>query len=201
MADLATDEFLNELKALYPARPLSTPDAVLAQPWYLVAALAFSASHKAEAVPLVFEFVLAELKLAQSPEDAEKAGEQRTLADKIREALLQSGLLSGVPLIIDSLLALHAVMPNELCREATIRDTKKGMEEYEKSGGRLFRSMYGDTADSVQGLLESIYPDLGWLRKTIGYGVAYSGTSVLSQIETSYRIAALIAIDAPRQTV
>ncbi|KAI0927929.1 hypothetical protein AcW2_004097 [Taiwanofungus camphoratus] len=203
MTDLATDEFLNELKSLYPIRQAPTPDAVLAQPWYLVAAVAFSASHRAEAVPIVFESALAELKLVQSHANAEKVREERLrLANKIREALLQSGLLSGVPRVIDSLIALHTVMPEELQSKVIIRDTKKNMEAYEKSGEQLFRSMYRDTADSVQTLLDSAYPDLGWWSNTIGYGVTYGGTSVLSQVETSYVIvAALIAVDAPRQIV
>lgn len=141
MTDLATDEFLNELKSLYPTRQAPTPDAVLAQPWYLVAAVAFSASHRAEAVPIVFESALAELKLVQSHANAEKVREERLrLANKIREALLQSGLLSGVPRVsndevrgsgglssdsyikvIDSLIALHTVMPEELQSKVIIR--------------------------------------------------------------------------------
>jgi len=60
--------------------------------------------------------------------------------------------------------------------------------------------MYRDTADSVQGLLDSAYADLGWFCNTVGYGITYGGTDILSQVETSYAIvAALIAIDAPRQ--
>ena len=41
------------------------------------------------------------------------------------------------------------------------RDVNKHMNEFATSGDALFRAMYGDTADSVQGLLDSAYPDLG----------------------------------------
>lgn len=203
MAALASTEFLQQLKSLYPSDLLTTPDAVIAQPWYLIAAVSFSASRHAEAVPAVFEFALAELKLVQFGETQERAREQQLrLASKIREAILQSGLLSGIPRVIESLIALHGVMPKELEREQILRDASKSIADYERSGEQLFRSMYRETADTVQGLLDAAYPDLGWFCKMVGYGVVYGGTDVLTQVETSYAIvAALIAIDAPRQIV
>lgn len=74
------------------------------------------------------------------------------------------------------------------------------MEDWEKSGERLFQAMYHDTAETVQGLLDSAYLDLGWYCSAIGYGITYGGTSILTQVETSYAlVAALIAVDAPRQ--
>jgi len=202
MTSLASPEFLDQLKAIFPSRGvLGTPDEVIAQPWYLVAAVAFSASRHAEAVPAVFEFALGELKLVQIGEAPEKVLEQRSkLASKIREAILQSGLLSGIPRVIESLIALSKVMPEELRSKEVLRDTKKSIEEYGINGERLFRSMYRETADTVQGLLDSAYLDLGWFCNTVGYGITYGGTDVLTQVETSYAIvAALIAIDAPRQ--
>lgn len=38
------------------------------------------------------------------------------------------------------------------------------MEEYVRNGEKLFRSMYRDTADKVQNLLDEVYPDMGALR-------------------------------------
>ncbi len=35
------------------------------------------------------------------------------------------------------------------------------MEQYAQNGDKLFRSMYRETADQVQGLLDEIYPDVG----------------------------------------
>lgn len=35
------------------------------------------------------------------------------------------------------------------------------MDEYVRNGERLFRAMYRDTADNVQGLLDEIFPDMG----------------------------------------
>ena len=41
---------------------------------------------------------------------------------------------------------------------------------------------------------------LGWFSNTVGYGITYGATDVLSQVEVSYvLVAALISMDTPRQ--
>ncbi|OJT13010.1 hypothetical protein TRAPUB_10419 [Trametes pubescens] len=205
MANIATPSFLNSLKAIYPAGGPSTTayPGALSNPWVIITAVAFSASNVPEAVPVVFKHALEELKTGQKAQgiaDDVALKEQLVLARKIREGVLQSGLLSGFPRTINTLIALNEVMPEGLRESKPLRDSNKHMTEYDKSGEKLFRSMYRDTADSVQGLLDSAYPDLGWWCNTIGYGVMYGGADVLTQVESSYAIvAALIAVDAPRQ--
>ena len=115
MADIATEPFLNLLKAAFPSPPLTTPEGVLAQPWYIVAAVSFSASRKPAAVPVVFAFVLRELEAAQLAAgvkaQSEEAHAQRfKLASKIREALLHSGLLSGIPRVGDMCLLVECTL-------------------------------------------------------------------------------------------
>ena len=66
--------------------------------WAVVAAVSFSAANVADAVPLVFQYALDELvRGQQQPNSDEARSEQLVLARKIREAVLQSGLLSGMP--------------------------------------------------------------------------------------------------------
>ncbi|KAI0648367.1 hypothetical protein C8Q79DRAFT_1045071 [Trametes meyenii] len=205
MADIATPAFLDSLKALYPADGPSTKayPGALANPWVIVAAVAFSASNAPEAVPVVFEHALAELRADQQARGV--AGdaavqEQLNLARKVRESVFQSGLLSGMPRTINSLFTLSEVMPEALRETKTLRDTNKHMSECDRRGEELFRAMYRDTADTVQGLLDAAYPDLGWFCNTVGYGLTYGGASVLTQVESTYAIvAALVAVDAPRQ--
>ncbi|KZT04570.1 uncharacterized protein LAESUDRAFT_657584 [Laetiporus sulphureus 93-53] len=201
MATIASQTFLRQLKSIFPSPTLTTPDAVIAQPWYLVAAVAFSASRKPEAVPVVYEFALNELRLVQTAEPPERAHEQQMrLTSKVREAILQSGLLSGFPRVIESLIALQKVTPENLRSTQVLRNSTQTVEQYAKDGEKLFRSMYRETADPVQSLLDSAYLDLGWWCNTVGYGITYGGTDVLTQVETTYAIvAALIAVDAPRQ--
>ena len=115
MADIATEAFLSSLKALFPLPLLTTPEGVLAQPWYIVAAVSFSAGRKPAAVPVVFAFVLRELEAAQLAAgvkaQSEEAHAQRfKLASKIREALLHSGQLSGIPRVGDMCLLAECTL-------------------------------------------------------------------------------------------
>ena len=80
-----------------------------AHEWSIIAAVAFSSANIPEAVPAVFQFILNEIVLAQEaasiPE--EKAHEEQLgFARKFREAVLQSGLLSGMPRVSTSLYRL-----------------------------------------------------------------------------------------------
>ena len=61
MADLATAEFLSTLKAIYPSDTSNTPSYL----WAIIAAVSLSASNVAEAVPIVFMYVLDDLVKAQ----------------------------------------------------------------------------------------------------------------------------------------
>ncbi|KAF8881945.1 AhpD-like protein [Gymnopilus junonius] len=201
-----SSSFLNTLKALFPENAsrttglsASTESSILRNPWYIVAAVTFSASNRPEGVPRVFEHVLEDLRRNGSNHGAAVA-EEKLLAQKLREALFKSGLISGYPKAINALKALHDVMPEELKETNIQRDTHISLAEYSNIGNNLFQSVYGEKAGSVQGLLNSIYPDMGWFSKTIGYGVVYGHVETLSALETSYMlVAALIAGDTPQQ--
>ncbi|KAI0759516.1 hypothetical protein BC629DRAFT_1584329 [Irpex lacteus] len=204
MSGLASKEFLAGLKALYPLKDaLRGSDTVLRNPWYVIAAVAYGSSNRPEAVPVVWQQALEDLKQAQASEQkADEAAhkEQLLLARRMREGLLKGGLLCGYSRAINGLVSLHEVMPEELRDKQTLRDTNTTMDEYVRNGERLFRAMYRDTADNVQGLLDEIFPDMGWFSNTVGYGITYGATDVLSQVEISYiLVAALIAMDTPRQ--
>ncbi len=106
MANIATPSFLNSLKAIYPAGGPSTTayPGALSNPWVIITAVAFSASNVPEAVPVVFKHALEELKTGQKVQgiaDDVALKEQLVLARKIREGVLQSGLLSGFPRVSD----------------------------------------------------------------------------------------------------
>ncbi|TBU39629.1 hypothetical protein BD309DRAFT_416364 [Dichomitus squalens] len=101
---------------------------------------------------------------------------------------------------INTLVALHQVMPEHLREAKPLRDTRRPPAEWDRRGAALFSAVYRDTAPSVESLLDAAYPDLGWFCTTVGYGMTYGGTDVLSVVELVYvMVAALIAVDAPRQ--
>ncbi|KAF9484902.1 hypothetical protein BDN70DRAFT_871882 [Pholiota conissans] len=196
-----SSSFLNGLRALFPenlslrgSTNLSEHQA-LKNPWYIVAAVAFSASNRPEAVPQVFEHVLEEMKSSPCEE-----ADSKLLAQKLREAIFKSGLISGYPKAINALKSLHETMPEHLKDTVIRRNPNASLSEYETNGQTLWRTFYGEQADSVQGLLDSIYPDMGWFSRTIGYGLVYGHTDIISSLETSYTlVAALIAGDTPQQ--
>ncbi|THH32194.1 hypothetical protein EUX98_g1989 [Antrodiella citrinella] len=165
--------------------------------WYLIASVAFSASNRPEAVPVVFHTALAELQREQleAGEESTAAHEaQLKLARRSRDCLFQAGLLCGYSRSINGLLALHETMPSHLRDSETLRNTEKSIQDYAKDGSTLYKKMYGDNADNVQNLLNR------WFSNTIGYGVVYGGADVLTQSESSFVIAtANIAMGTPRQ--
>ncbi|KAI0806830.1 hypothetical protein C8Q74DRAFT_1188908 [Fomes fomentarius] len=189
-------DFLSSIKSLFPPASPQTPTHL----WPVIAAVSFSASNLPEAVPLVFKQALDDLVRTQQTAGQTDHDEQLVLARKIREAVLQSGFLSGIPRAINSLVALHKVMPEHLRESKPLRDTKKTPEECDRRGEELFRNIYRDSTQNVQTLLNAAYPDLGWYCTTVGYGMTYGGTSVLAPLEVIYlMVTALIAVDSPRQ--
>ncbi|EFI28454.1 hypothetical protein CC1G_13987 [Coprinopsis cinerea okayama7 len=202
MASTVSSAFLNQLRSLYPARSGASGAAgggsLLSSPWYILAAVAFSASNKPDAVPRVFEHALNQFPTHEGSSHAE---DRRQLARKLREALFKSGLISGYPRAINSLRALHEAMPDDLKDTELQRDPNLPLSEYQQKGQVYWDSVYGETAPAVQGLLDAIYPDMGWFSKTIGYGLVYNARpDILSPLETSFTlVAALIAGDTPQQ--
>jgi len=197
--------FLKNLKSLFANASTRTllnaksrdARSALRNPWFIVAAVAFSASNRSEAVPRVFEQALQDLKSGGSDKS-----EELMLAKKMREALFRSGLISGYPKAINSLRALHEVMPNELQDKEIHRDTQISLADYETSGQKMWQDVYGDNADAVQALLNAIYPDMGWFSRAIAYGLTYGPQEILSPLETCYTlVAALIAGDTPQQII
>ena len=74
------------------------------------------------------------------------------------------------------------------------------LENYASAGSKFFEQTYGTSAPTVQGLLDEIYPDMGFFSQSIGYGFAYSFLKHLSAVETSFvLITSLIAVDTPLQ--
>lgn len=97
------------------------------------------------------------------------------------------------------------------------RDKNISMEVYERLGDSVFRKAHGKTADAMNNLLKTAYPDMGirfrYIRSLFvsdstsdrlvlprDWGLTYGFTDVLSPQETSYvLVAALVAGDTPLQ--
>ena len=88
MADIATPEFLNELKSLYPA-PANYVDG----DWFLAAGVAFSSSNYPEGIPCVLRYALEDLD--KLPETSDE--DRRLLVRKMRDGIFKSNLITGIP--------------------------------------------------------------------------------------------------------
>jgi len=97
-------------------------------------------------------------------------------------------------------MALHEAVPPQLRDTEMLRDKMTPLTDHLARGDDVFRSMYGDTGPMVQGIMDTIYPDLGFFARFVAYGYVFGHNSVLTQAETSYAlVASLIAGDTPRQ--
>ncbi|KAJ3548264.1 hypothetical protein NM688_g5319 [Phlebia brevispora] len=203
----ASEAFLKHLKSLYPCagdNGTSTESpSVITNPWYIIAIVAFASCNRPEAVPVIFVHTLQELEAAQrkfGTDEETSYNERLRLARRIRESLLKASLLCGAPRTINGMIALHEAMPEDLREKSVLRNTSLTTEQCFLAGERVFRSMYGNTADGVQNVLNEIYPDFGWLTKLVGYGMVYGQTDILTQVETSYiLVAGVIGMETPRQ--
>jgi len=194
---------LQRLKSLYPYGEITSSVDVIKNPWYIVTIVALTAANRPEAIPPVFIYVLRELERAQNefkvPEDVAQ-GERLRLARRFRDAIFKCGMLAGYSKTINSLVSLLEVTPEELRDTKRQRDTSSSLPELETRGKIFFQALYGETADGVQGLLDKIYPDMGWFSNTIAYGSVYGHLDILNQLETSFvLVGTLIAADTPRQ--
>ncbi|PPQ76315.1 hypothetical protein CVT24_009140 [Panaeolus cyanescens] len=204
--NLPSSAFLDSLKALFPASsPITRKSIVLDNPWYIVAAVAYCASNRPEAVPVVWEYAINDVRSAPLDENLSGDGKDDSellLARRFREALFKCGLVCGYPRSINALRALHAVMPPELQDKTILRDTTQTLNQLEDKDVALFSTMHGDNAEHVQSILDAIHPDLGYLSKAMGYGLIYQNPLSPSTLDSAYTIvAALIAIDAPQQII
>ncbi|THH31544.1 hypothetical protein EUX98_g2658 [Antrodiella citrinella] len=207
MAHIATPTFLANVKVLLSEENRS----VVSRRWYVLAAAAFSASNIPEAIPLIFENALEELEQETERKPDELRRDQLAVARRMRECVFRAGMLTGYARAINSLTALHTVMPKEL------KDTSVLSED----GHALFNAMYGNSAEEVQEILDDIHPDMGqhtacvhvqmnialtdelrtgWFSNTIAYGIVYGGSDVLSQMEVSFIMSVVnIVMDTPKQ--
>jgi len=118
---------LDHIQSLFPTNNLksaSEVETILDNKWYLIAAVAFSAGNAPEEVPHVFKYALQGLSEAHTRlhTDPDQAHEDRlTLARRLRDTLFVAGVTSGYARCINSCMALHAIMPEELRDKEMLR--------------------------------------------------------------------------------
>ncbi|KAK6080182.1 carboxymuconolactone decarboxylase [Seiridium cupressi] len=174
--------------------------------WYIIAASALTILNRPDEIARVYSFAMergshgAELRPSQE--------DRLTISRRIREALIKTSAVGGVPKTINSLLSLKQVTPEELLDEpGSPSPTGRPKDVYEvqsseilERGRSFFDKIYGKIAKRIMGQMDrSGTEDLGLAARLV-YGHILSNTSILSPTETSFvLIAGLIPQDVNPQ--
>ncbi|KAK7612317.1 AhpD-like protein [Phyllosticta paracitricarpa] len=183
----------------------------LARHWYYVAGVTLSALNRPDEVPNLLISALGKDSTSQS-ENANcselSLEEQLYIIRRLREGLIKSAAVVGVPKVINALLALKSATPEDLLDECPDSSpTGRRAEIYGQSfssvwgrGQQFFEKVYGKISRRVMGQMDrSGTEDLG-LTARLMYGYILSNEKVLDAKETSFVcIAGLIPQDVNPQ--
>ncbi|KAH6655260.1 AhpD-like protein [Truncatella angustata] len=174
--------------------------------WYIVAASALTILNRPDEVAKVWSFAIEDGSHGVKHEPDQER--QRRITRRIREALIKTSAVGGVPKTINSLLSLKQVTPPELIDEpgspsptGRLRDLYDvPASEVLRRGQSFFEKVYGKIAKRIMGQMDrSGTEDLGLTARLV-YGHVLSNISILSPIETSFvMIAGLIPQDVNPQ--
>lgn len=160
---------------------------LLSNNWYYLAAATFSVCNFPDEVPVIFEYMI-------SKTSGEK--EQYKVAQEIREAILKSAALGGLPKAINSLMKLKAATPENL-RETTVQ---RSQSDVGQRGATFFDQVYGKINRRVMNQMSTAYPDLGDYALNHVYAPLLSYTGIIGPKETSLVvIASLVPQDVNPQ--
>jgi hypothetical protein len=101
VSDIVTADLLDQLKNLYPIDPENEESHP--NPWDIVAAVAFTGSNLPEAVPIVYQHALNDLRHRQAQDHPEGKTQEEVDADelllvrRIKDAIFKAGITFGYP--------------------------------------------------------------------------------------------------------
>lgn len=216
--------------------------------WYLIAAATLSVANQPQEIPKVYHYAMQmsvrnadkyhvtlahktiELLSDVDPEQRRKALEreyqfpsvkQNMITAKLREALLKTSPLAGLPKAINGLHTLKEFTPSKLLPKASTIDAweaamkdeipcpeslrrvvecKEDQLEVVNRGLKQWNNIYNKVSNRVVNNLHSSYPDLWYFTLVHCYGPLFSFDKILSVPETSLVIiSALVPQDVNPQ--
>ncbi|EON63315.1 hypothetical protein W97_02542 [Coniosporium apollinis CBS 100218] len=180
--------------------------------WYFIAGVTLSVLNRPDEIPKVFSYALEHgVDAAHDKELGQKElahAEQLRIARKLRESLVKSAAIVGLPKTINALLSLKSATPPSLHDEPmAYSPSARIVEVYDmpssqilQRGQRFFDKVYGKVSKRVMGQMDrSGTEDLGVVARLM-YGYLLSNTRVLSPMESSFvLLAGLIPQDVNPQ--
>ncbi|KAL1895245.1 hypothetical protein Sste5346_005391 [Sporothrix stenoceras] len=158
--------------------------------WYCITACAFAACNQGGFVADVYKAAI-----SQKPEsDIEH---QQFVLKRIKESLLKTSVIFGIPRTINAFRALVRALPSPEANETeSVRNHIERPADTDERGIAYMRNIFRADLDPFLDTMDKYWPDLRTLVVTTIYGYYQSDTSVLGPITTSQlNIATLVPMD------
>jgi hypothetical protein len=122
---------------------------------------------------------------------------QRHILRRIKESLLKTGIIYGIPRVINAFRALVTALPSPEANETiSIRNHITTPAETDARGLDYMRNIFRADLDPFVSTMDKYWPDLRTLVVTYIYGYYQSDVSVIDSITTSQlNIATLVPMD------
>lgn len=158
--------------------------------WYCITACAFAACNQGGFVSDVY-------KAAISQKAADDVAYQQLVLKRIKESLLKTSVIFGIPRTINAFRALVRALPSPEANEVTsVRNHIERPADTDERGIAYMRNIFRADLDPFLDTMDKYWPDLRTLVVTTIYGYYQSDTSVLGPVETSQlNIATLVPMD------
>ncbi|CAK7207429.1 hypothetical protein SEUCBS139899_010239 [Sporothrix eucalyptigena] len=157
--------------------------------WYCITACAFAASNQGGYVADVYRTAI-----QAHHDDVEY---QRNVLKRIKESLIKTSVIYGIPRVINAFRALVKALPSPEANEtSSVRIHIEKPAETDERGIAYMRNIFRADLDPFLETMDTYWPDLRTLVVTTIYGYYQSDTSVLDAITTSQlNIATLVPMD------
>ncbi|KAJ8474648.1 hypothetical protein ONZ45_g15877 [Pleurotus djamor] len=195
--DTISSSAIQQLKSLYPATvPSLGVHHPGSNPWYLIAAMAFNAVGRPEAIVPVYNTVLEDLRAHSSHDDVD-VDDHVMVVQKLQEALLKASLIHGIPRAVTAMSILNGAVPKSILEKLStpLRDFDRPFSAMALHGNQFLREAFGEVGGSkVQDLLKTCSPDIATFMAG-SYSLVLSHSSILTLHETSSALVAVSILD------
>jgi len=171
-----------------------TENQDVASSWYIIVACGLTAAGQGPLVAQLYNIVIEPYK-----EDFEA---QRLVLRRIKESLIKTASVFGVPRLLNAFFPLITCLPSPTPNETTaLRDNSLSIEHASSRGEVYMRRVFGSgDLDSFLSTLQESWPDLKSLIVDDVYGKYQAEVSIIGPVETSMiNIATLVAMDCPKE--
>ncbi|KAH7032884.1 AhpD-like protein [Microdochium trichocladiopsis] len=174
--------------------------------WYLVASATLAVLNRPREIQQVFTYALSDLEHSRDGPGAHK--EKLEVSRRIRESLVKTSAIAGLPKSINALMSLKQVTPQQLLDDEAVYSSGSRLQDLSRisqeqilyRGQSFFDKLYGKLSRRVMRQMDQCGTrDLGVIAR-LAYGHVLSNTSILTPMETSFvLIAGLIPQDVNPQ--